>query len=77
MLSRFSNVPLFVTLWSVACQTPLSMGFPRQEYWNELPCPSSGDLPDPGNELRSPTSDSLPSEQLGKPLPKRGIYISP
>jgi len=29
------------------CQAPLSMGFPRQEYWNGLPCPLSGDLPDP------------------------------
>ena len=34
MLSHFSQVWLFVTLWTVACQTPLSMGFSRQEYWN-------------------------------------------
>ena len=38
----------FVTLWTVACQAPLSMGFPRQEYWSGLPFPSAGDLPDPG-----------------------------
>ena len=37
MLSHFSWVPLFVTPWTVACQVPLSMGFPRQEYWSELP----------------------------------------
>ena len=34
----------FVTLWAIACQAPLSMGFPRQEHWNELPFPSPGDL---------------------------------
>ena len=36
------------TPWTVACQAPLSMGFPRQEYWNGLPFPVPGDLPDPG-----------------------------
>ena len=34
----FSHFWLFVTLWSIACQAPLSMGFSRQEYWNMLPC---------------------------------------
>ena len=38
----------FVTPWTVACQAPLFMGFPRQEYWSRLPCPSPWDLPDPG-----------------------------
>ena len=38
----------FVTPWTVAHQAPLSMGFPRQEYWSGLPFPSPGDLPDPG-----------------------------
>ena len=38
----------FVTLWTVAHQAPLSMGFPRQEYCSGLPVPSLGDLPDPG-----------------------------
>ena len=57
MLSHFSCVPLFVTLWSVAHQTPLSMGFSRQEYWGGLPCSPPGDLPNPGIKLhlRSPT----------------------
>ena len=39
-----------MTPWTVAYQTPLSMGFLRQEYWNGLPFPSPGDLPDPGLE---------------------------
>ena len=53
MLSR---VRLFANLWAVAHQAPLSMGFPRQEYWNGLPFSSPGDLPDPGIELTSPES---------------------
>ena len=36
------------------CQAPLSLGFPRPEYWSELPFPSPGDLPDPGIESTSP-----------------------
>ena len=43
----------FVTPWTVACQVPLSMRFTWQEYWNELPFPSSGDLSDSGIELFS------------------------
>ena len=39
VLSRFSPVPLFATLWTVAGQTPLSKGFSRQEYWSGLPYP--------------------------------------
>ena len=38
----------FATPWTIACQAPLSMGFPRQEYWSGWPLPSPGDLPDPG-----------------------------
>ena len=58
-----------MTLWTVAHQSPLSMGFSRQEYWCRLPFPSPGDLPDPGIEPRSPTlqADSLPAEPQGKP----------
>ena len=48
LLSRFSHLWLFVTLWTVARQAPLSMGFSRQEYWSGLPFPSPGDLPDSG-----------------------------
>ena len=43
-----SCVQLFVTLQTVVCQTPASMGFFRQEYWNGLPFPSPGDLLDAG-----------------------------
>ena len=49
-----SLVPLFMTPWNIVCQAPLSMGFPRQEYWSGLPFPSPGDLPDPGTELTTP-----------------------
>ena len=56
ILSRFSHVQLFVTLWTVTCQAPLSVGFSRQEYWSRLPCPPPGDLPDQGIEPRSPVA---------------------
>ena len=58
------------TLWTVAHQAPPSIGFSRQEYWNGLPFPSPGDLPDPGIEPRSPIlhADALTSEPPGKPL---------
>ena len=50
-------------------QSPLSMGFSRQEYWSALPFPSPGDLPNPRIKPRSPAlqADSLPSELPGKP----------
>ena len=54
MLSLFSHVLLFATPWTVACQTPLSVGFSRQEYWSGWPCPPRGDLPNPGIEHRPP-----------------------
>ena len=53
MLSHFSHVQLFVTLWTVAHPAPVSMGFFRQEYWSGLPFPPPGDLPDPEIEPRS------------------------
>ena len=56
MLSCFSSVQLFATLWTIACQSSLSMGFSRLEYWSRLPCPPPGNLPDPGIELVSLTS---------------------
>ena len=43
----------------VAWQAPLSMGFPREEYWGGLPFPSPGDLPNPGIKLTSPVSPAL------------------
>ena len=59
MLSRFSCVRLFVILWIVAHQAPLSMQFPRQEYWSGLLCPPPGDLPDPGIKPKVLISPSL------------------
>ena len=59
MLSHFSCVQLFATLWTVACQAPLSVGFCRQEYGRGLPCPPPGDLPNPGIEIVSPMSPAL------------------
>ena len=47
-LSHFSGIQLFAMLQTVSCQAPLSMGFPRQEYWSVLPCPPPGNLPNPG-----------------------------
>ena len=50
VLSYFSHIQLFATLWTVTHQAPLSMGFSRQEYWSGLPCPPPRDLPFPGIE---------------------------
>ena len=60
------------TLWTVTCQAPLSMGFPRQEYWNGLPFLPPRYLPDPGITPASPASPALAggfftTEPLGKP----------
>ena len=70
MLSCFQ---LFVTLWTVAHQNPLSMGFSRQEHWRRLPCPPPADLPNPGIKPTSPKSPALAGgyfypEPPGKPL---------
>ena len=51
-----------LTLWTVALQAPLSMGFSRQEYWSGLPWPPSGDLPNPGIEAASPESPALKAD---------------
>ena len=59
--SRFSSVWCFEALWTVACQASLSMGLPKQVYWNRLPFSSSGDLPDPGIEPVSLVSPALAS----------------
>ena len=59
VLSPFSCVQLFVNLWTVAYQAPLSMGFSRQEYWSGLSCPPPGDRPNPGIELTSLMSSAM------------------
>ena len=54
---------LFVTLWTVVCQAPLSMGFSRQEYWSGLPLPPPGDVPNiPWFKLASIMSPVLTGE---------------
>ena len=73
MLSHFCHVQLFATLWTVARQAPLFMGFSRQEYWSGLPWSPPGDLPDPGIEpmsLMPPAlqAGSLPLAPHGKPI---------
>ena len=62
MLNCFIHVQLFATLWSIACQAPLSMGFSRQEYWSGLPCPPPGDMLIPGIEPTSVVSPALAGE---------------
>ena len=61
--------PLFATPWTVAHQDPLSVGFPRQEFWSGLPFPSPGDLPRSGMEPVSPalTGGFYTTEPPGKP----------
>ena len=61
--------PLCNPMNYVACQASQTMEVSRQEYWSRLPCPSSGDLPDPGIKPRSPALEaySSPSEPPGKP----------
>ena len=68
-----SRIRLFVTSWTVARQAPLSIGFLRQEYWNGLPVPPPGNLPDPGIE---PASLMSPDWQVGSlpPVPS-GKYL--
>ena len=61
LLCRFSRVQLFATPWTVAHQAPLSVGFPRQEYWKGLPCSPPGDLPNPGIKSASLMSPALAS----------------
>ena len=70
---HFSCVGLFVTLWTVAHQAPLSTGFSRQEYWSGLLCPPPGDLSNPGIKPLSLKSPALAggffttSANLGSP----------
>ena len=58
-LSHFSHVQLFMTLWTVAFQVHLSMGFSRQEYQVGCHAPLQGELPDPGIDPMSPMSPAL------------------
>ena len=62
VLIGFSHVQLFMTLWGIVCQAPLSMVFSRQECWSGLPFPSPGDLLNPGIEPTSLLSLALAGE---------------
>jgi len=63
-----------VTPWTVVPQVHLSMGFPRQEYWRELPVPSSGDLPEPGAKPTSPASPALAGRFFTTELPGKPTF---
>ena len=76
MLSHFSHVRLFVTLWTVVHQAPLSMGLSRQEYWSGLPGPPPGDLPDLGTEPVSLTSLALAGRFFTSSSPGKPFCVS-
>ena len=59
----------FATLWTIAHQVPLSMGSPRQEDYNQLPCPPPGDLSDPGTKSASPMAIALQADFFTSELP--------
>ena len=71
VLSHFSHVQLCATLWTIACQAPLSMGFSRQEHWSGLTCPHQGIFPTQGSNshllgLLHWQASSLPLAPPGK-----------
>ena len=73
------SCPTLCNLWTVTCQSPLSMGFSRQEYWSEWPRPPPGDLPDSGIEPTSLTSPVLAGRFFttvppGKPICRVGTF---
>ena len=81
LISLFSLVQLFATPWTLAHQTPLSMGFSRQESWGGLPCPPPRDLSNPGVEPMTPVSLALTgrfstAEPWGKPLVKVAAAVA-
>ena len=64
MLNHFSHLQFFTTPRTVACQSSLSMGFSRQEYWTGLPCPPPGNLPDLGTEPVASGTPALQEDSL-------------
>ena len=69
VLSHFNHVWLLMTLWTVNCWAPLSMGFSRQQYWSGFPCPLPGDPPKSGIKPTAPEqqADSLSLSHRGSP----------
>ena len=76
MLSHSSCFQFFVTLWTVAVEAHLSMGFSRNEYYSGLPCCPPGDLPDPGIKPMSLTSPAL-AGRFFTTVPPRKKYSCP
>ena len=70
-----SRVWLFAIPWTVACQAPLSVGFSQQEYWSGLPCPTLGDLLDPGIKPTSLTSPALEDRFLTNSTTWEAYYM--
>ena len=64
-----------MTLWTVAHQAPLSMGFSRQKYWSGLPFPFAGDLPNPGIQPMSPASPALAEFSTTEPPQESPIVV--
>ena len=64
VLSHFSHVPVFATLWTVAHQAPLSMRSSNQEYWSGLPCPPPGNLPDTRIKPMPPSAPALQVDSI-------------
>ena len=73
--SHFNPVWLFVILWTVAHQAPLSMGFSRQESWSGLPCPPPWDLPNSGTEPASLVSPALAGRFLTASATWEALFI--
>ena len=63
------------TLWTVACQVPLSMGLSRPEYWSGLPWPPPGDLPDPGIKPASPATSASQVNSLPRRQRRRACHL--
>ena len=75
MLSHLSHVQLLVTLWTVSCRAPLSMGFSRQEYWSGLSCPPQRGLPSPGVESMSVVSPTLAGQFFTSSTTSEALYV--
>jgi len=76
------SCPPLCNLWTMARQAPLSVGFPRQEYWSGLPFPPPGDLPDPGIEPRPPALKansllSVPPQKQWRQIMDKKIQKNP
>ena len=71
-----SRVQLSAPPWTAACQAPLFMGFPRQEYWRGLQFPTPGDLPNPGIEPQSLVPSALASRFFTTVPPRARPFVT-